>query len=220
MKRRFLIMISLLFVAIASFAVNKDDVTMVSYEQAWSDIYGTLALKNNTSEKVHNVKFMITYLDMSGTELDYKEFVKDVEIEPGKTKKLDIPAYEYSRSYYYYKSEGGYNHTSFKIKYELKDFNVKSVEKKKKHKSTFKDSDEVETSDAIAMVLMLIVMIMMLGAVIGLYILVAVLAKKRNRNVVVWILLSIISTPLLMALVLLVIGKAEDSQNPDYNKVQ
>lgn len=41
--------------AVASFAANKDlekDITMVSYEQGWLDSEGTLALKNNSSEKV------------------------------------------------------------------------------------------------------------------------------------------------------------------------
>lgn len=41
---------------------------------------------------------------------------------------------------------------------------------------------------------------------------VAVMAQKRNRNVVIWILLSLIATPLLMIIILLAIG-----ENKDYN---
>ena len=51
---------------------------------------------------------------MSGNELDYEEFIRRVS-----------PAYEHGRNYHYYKSEnmpGG--SPSFKIKFQLKDYNV------------------------------------------------------------------------------------------------
>ena len=47
---------------VMSFAANKNldkDITMVSYEQGWIDSSGTLALKNNSSEEVKNVVFLI-----------------------------------------------------------------------------------------------------------------------------------------------------------------
>ena len=47
-------------------------VSMVSYEQRWLDSEGTIALRNNTATDIHNVKFIITYLDMSGEQLDYE----------------------------------------------------------------------------------------------------------------------------------------------------
>ena len=50
------------------------------------------------------------------------------------------------------------------------------------------------------------------------YILVAVMAQKRNRSVVIWVFLSLIATPLLMILILLVIGKNEDYVGQHYNK--
>lgn len=90
-----------MFLVLASLAANKDldkDITMVSYEQGWLDSSGTLALKNNSSEEIKNVVFLITYLDMSGNELDYEEFTRRVSIAPGMTKKLDIPAYEHEYS--------------------------------------------------------------------------------------------------------------------------
>jgi hypothetical protein len=39
------------------------------------------------------------------------------------------------------------------------------------------------------------------------------MAKKRNRNVVLWVLLSLIGTPLIIIVILLCIGNADD-----YNK--
>ena len=89
-----------IFISLIAFAANKDlekDITMVFYEQAWLDSSGTLALKNNSSEEVKNVVFLITYFDMSGNELDYEEFSMPVSIAPGMTKKLDIPAFEHDR---------------------------------------------------------------------------------------------------------------------------
>ena len=131
MKR---ILITIITVLLMSPAIAQDKglsnaVTMVSYEQGWLDSRGTLALKNNTNEGIHNVSFQITYLDMSGNPLDYEVYTKDIEIAPGMTRKVDIPAYEYDRSYHYYKSEnrpGG--SPSFKVKFELKDYNTSPLE--------------------------------------------------------------------------------------------
>ena len=186
-----------IFVSVVAFAANKDlenDITMVSYEQSWLDSKATLALKNNSSEEVKNVLFLIIYLDMSDNELDYEEFTKRVSIAPGMTKKLDIPAYEHDRWYHYYKSEGapGKANTSFKIKFQLKDYNVKEDVVENGNQGLFGSTD--------------IIALLFISITIGLYVLVAVMAQKRNRNVVVWVLLSLFATPLLMIITLLVIG--------------
>lgn len=186
-----------IFVSVVAFAANKDlenDITMVSYEQSWLDSKATLALKNNSSEEVKNVLFLIVYLDMSDNELDYEEFTKRVSIAPGMTKKLDIPAYEHDRWYHYYKSEGAPDkaNTSFKIKFQLKDYNVKEDVVENGNQGLFGSAD--------------IIALLFISITIGLYVLVAVMAQKRNRNVVVWVLLSLFATPLLMIITLLVIG--------------
>ena len=186
-----------IFVSVVAFAANKDlenDITMVSYEQSWLDSKATLALKNNSSEEVKNVLFLIIYLDMSDNELDYEEFTNRVSIAPGMTKKLDIPAYEHDRWYHYYKSEGapGKANTSFKIKFQLKDYNVKEDVVENGNQGLFGSTD--------------IIALLFISITIGLYVLVAVMAQKRNRNVVVWVLLSLFVTPLLTIFTLLVIG--------------
>lgn len=66
-----------IFFSVVAIAADKDlekDIIMVSYEQGWLDSSGTLALRNNSNEEIKNVVFLITYLDMSGNELDYEEF--------------------------------------------------------------------------------------------------------------------------------------------------
>ncbi len=215
------------FIALAAFAVDQSDLTMVSYEQSWRDSHGTLALKNNTSEQIHNVQFLITYLDMSGNEVDYKEFIENVEIAPGMTRKLDIPAYEHGRSYHYYKSDGLYDNTSFKIKFSLKDYNVVGEKVKEYDESSYEEStynyrstySKDDDSPSAGMILLgLAIILIILGFVVGMYVLVAVMAQKRKRNVVIWILLSIVTTPFLMAIILLVIGNADRDQNDSYTK--
>lgn len=99
-RRRLTTALLSLLLSIVAFAAQKNldkDITMVTYEQGWMDTNGALSLKNNTGVEVKNVVFLITYLDMSGNELDYEEFNKSVSIAPGKTKKIDIPAYEQER---------------------------------------------------------------------------------------------------------------------------
>ena len=196
--KRISIAVLSIFVSVVAFAANKDlenDITMVSYEQSWLDSKATLALKNNSSEEVNNVLFLIIYLDMSDNELDYEEFTKRVSIAPGMTKKLDIPAYEHDRWYHYYKSEGARDkaNTSFKIKFQLKDYNVKEeIVENGNQEGRYGSTN--------------IIALLFISITIGLYVLVAVMAQKRNRNVVVWVLLSLFATPLLMIITLLVIG--------------
>lgn len=60
--RRLTIALLSIFLSVVAVAANKDlekDITMVSYEQSWRDSHGTLALKNNTSEEIQNVVFLI-----------------------------------------------------------------------------------------------------------------------------------------------------------------
>ena len=196
-------------------------VSMVSYEQRWLDSEGTIALRNNTATDIHNVKFIITYLDMSGEQLDYEEFFVKVDIASGKTRKVDIPAYEHDRNYSYYTSEASLvNPHKFKIKYELKDYNIQHpdehVNKSDVSGGYDEDLDVAQHGQdgmGMYMFLAIIICLIAIGISVGLYVLVAVMAKKRNRNVVLWVLLSLIGTPLIIIVILLCIGNADD-----YNK--
>lgn len=201
--RRLTIALLSIFLSVVAFAANKDlekDITMVSYEQGWLDSEGTLALKNNSNEEVKNVVFLITYLDMSGNELDYEEFTRRVSIAPGMTKKLDIPAYEHDRWYHYYKSKGaaGKANTSFKIKFQLKDYNVEEeVVRESNDDNPFStyDYDRSSGNEGLYMIVFIVGLLFVIGITVGLHVLVAVMAQKRNRSVVVWILLSLLATP-------------------------
>lgn len=210
-KRLLFIFVALFTLSVANAKNELDPVSMESYEQRWLDTEGTLSLKNNTAEDIHNVVFVIKYLDMNGKQLDYKEYKRNVEIAPGLSKKVDIPAYEYERSYSYYKSEARYGAPhKFKIEYELKGYNITPEEA---------DSMDVDedfgvaagySMGAIAFAIVLVLFI--IGISIGMYVLVAVMAQKRNRSAVIWLLLSFIATPLLIIVILLCIGRARDDE--------
>ena len=214
MKRNVLVF---LFAILASsvFALSKDSanaVTMVAYEQSWIDYNGTIALKNNTSEDIHNVAFVIKYLNMNGEPMDYKEYFYDIHIAPGMTKKLDIPAYEHGRHYHYYKTKDNIDNPAFKIDYELKGYNV---EKEQVTELIDEDngSSDLFPADSIFWILFILFFI---GIYVGLYVLVAVLAKKRHRSEVIWLLLSFIATPVLIIIVLLCIGNDRNVENDYY----
>lgn len=219
MKQKIFATLFSLLVTISAYAANSNDITMVSYEQGWLDSRGTLALKNNTNEEIHNVSFQITYLDMSGNPLDYEEFTKHISIAPGMTKKIDIPAYEHDRNYHYYKSENMPSGSpAFKIKFELKDYNAELEEIDDADDYSIYDNDDdsrysLSKNDSLYMIIGIVVVLFVIGLSVGLYVLVAVMAKSRNRSVVLWVLLSIIASPLLIIIILLVVG--DDNKHID-----
>lgn len=204
----------LAMMAMVVFAANKNlenDITMVSYEQSGTDVIGTLALKNNTKEEVRNVTFIITYLDMDDNEMDYQEFQEDMTIAPGMTKKIDIPAYEYHRFYHYYKTEDdNSDHPAFKIKFQLKDYNTEGVAE-----DSFLGNDVGRCDMSYVAILFIVGVLVFIGIAIGMYVLVAVMAQKRHRNVVLWILLSILFSPFIIAIILLAIGNSEKDEFRD-----
>ena len=189
------------FVIFAVSAIN-NDITMVSYEQSWLDSEGTIALKNNTNKEIHNVVFQITYLDMKDTELDYQIFNKNISIAPGKTKKLDITAYEHNRQYHYYKTKDNCGNPTFKIKFLLKDYNVKSPQNDETTESIF---------PFIVPIISIILFIVFISICVGIYVLVAIMAKKRKRNAALWVVLSMVASPFLIIIILLCIG-TEDKE--------
>ena len=199
--------------SISLFAASKSaetDISMVSYEQSWLDSEGTLALKNNTNENIHNIKFLIVYQDMSGKQLHYEEFSKKVSIAPGMTRKINIKAYEHERNYHYYKSEnlpGG--SPAFKIEFKLLDYNTASPQKREYPLDSDTEAETDEIFYSLLPFLYIIFVLLTIGICIGSYVLVAVMAKKRKREAAVWILLSFFATPILIIIILLCIGDAD-----------
>lgn len=213
-----LLFMLMLITSLSVSATSKDTlnaVTMVSYEQGWIDTKGTLALKNNTNEDIHNITYRITYLDMKGRALDYKDLTSDIEIAPGLTKKVNINAYEHDRGYSYYLSEAAYsNPQRFKIKFELIGYNTPDEPTYEHASATSSYLTETDSNlhgscatSEFAIIIALIIGIFVLGIYVGMYVLVAVMANKRHRNAALWVLVSLFATPLLTIIILLCIGE-------------
>ena len=213
MNKKTLTALICLFMSISLFAASKSaetDISMVSYEQSWLDSEGTLALKNNTKENIHNIKFLIVYQDMSGKQLHYEEFSKKVSIAPGMTRKINIKAYEHERYYHYYKSENSPGGSpAFKIEFKLLDYNTASPQKREYPLDSDTEAETDEIFYSLLPFLYIIFVLLTIGICIGSYVLVAVMAKKRKREAAVWILLSFFATPILIIIILLCIGDAD-----------
>lgn len=212
----------MLLVALSVHATSKDTVNalrMVSYEQTWLDRQGTLALKNNTKQTIYNVRYRLTYFDMKGNPMDYKDFYTEIEIAPGMTKKINVKGYECDRNYSYYLSEAYPSHPKkFKVSYETLAYNQaeESCVQLNTDALLTKESPISEMDDEptyLNSVVMVIIMLFVLAGYVGFYVLVAIMAQRRNRSVALWLLLSFIATPILVILILLVIGKAPECEN-------
>lgn len=223
-----LLLVCMLSTLVYAAGENKEKaIVMVAYEQGWLDSNGTLALKNNTEGTVVSVSYQLTYLDMSGNPLDYKNFTSDVVIAPSKTKKVDIPAYEHSRNYSYYKSEAvpGTPHR-FKLSFKLLDYETKGKEVSKVSSMDDADDDKEETYEEDYGVekksgwlsigeetLAIYVGIFAVGFFIGLYVLVYTMAKRRNRDGLGWLIVSFFLSPLPTIIILLCVGNANKNRD-------
>ena len=222
MKRFHLFLITIL-ASLSMLANGKDDgnnaVTLVSYEQNWSDLYGTLALKNNTSETIHSVSFKITYLDMKDTPIDYKDYDVNVDIEPGLTKRVDIEAYEHRRDYTYYKSESlSSSDKKFKIKFKLTAINSKAIDGAAQNPNEDSDATDATEAEKSSPGFLNVISTQELIVIIyaALFVMVAVMARQRQRSAWSWVLGSILITPIIAMILLLICGNKEVRTNNRY----
>lgn len=92
------------------------DISVVEFRQEWDDAEATIILNNNVKTEIHNVEFLITYLDMNGNVLDTKEVSSLINIKPEMRVELNIPAFRHNEHYQYHKnSDGIAGHPNFKI---------------------------------------------------------------------------------------------------------
>lgn len=197
-----------------AFAASKDSVEMVSFTQKFPVDEATIALKNNTNQTIHNITFTLEYLNMKGVQQDYKTFNEEVEIAPGMTKSIEIPGYDTEHNAEYYKTITSYSDfPHFKVNYKLDAINSEEPAKKDSN-HTSSAFGAHRDDDSFAGIIGIFIGLGIIGLMQAVVI---YMAQKRGRNAAGWFLLTLIFTPIPIAVVLLLIGSKVrfDQYTPD-----